>query len=1200
MTGTITASGGAGLGTNQSGGNAGAVNLTATTILSAAAITASTGAATGTGAGGAAGSITLTGGTVTAVALTTTGGSNGNAGNITATATGGLLNLTGNLAASGGTAIAGANGANGVQVQLAGSGGVTALSLTAAGSAGNGADRNGGSGGAVSVMSSGAAITAGAISVSGGNSGAGNANGGNAGAVVLNAGGPTPTITMNNVTANGGNRAGSGMAGNGGNIIVQDAALLSANTTISALGGSAGTGAGGAVTFAGTIDSSGATRSLTINTNGATTLSGAIGDTQVLNSLTLDAGGSTSLGGNVTTTSNQSYNDALTLTANVVLTGATPTLGSTINGGGFDLTLDFGNTTTLNGANVSNIRNLLTRGGGTTQLTGALTTTGSQTYNDAVTLTGDTTLSATGDVSFIGAVNGARMLAVNTSGVTTFGAAVGNSTPLTGLTTDAVGSTRLADNVTTTNGPVSFGDAVLLTGDSIISTGSGAVTFSGTVNGARALTVNSTGLTTLSGAVGVVTPLSSLTTNAGGTTVIDGGAVTTTGSQTYNNAVSVSGAATLSAGGSISAADAVTATGGLLTLNAGTGITLTNAGNDFTTVLASVTAGDLALTDTNNLILNGVTANGSVRVVAGADLTLNGAVTTTATATESIVMSAGGNFINNAGAAALATGAGGSWLVYSSSPLLDSSGSLVPDFKHYNQPYTGAPYGGPGTGNGFLYSLAPVITSTLIGAVAKGYDGTTAAGLVAGNYSTGGVVAGDTVTLNNPATGSYADRNAGTGKNVSVTGISIVGAVDANAVPVFGYQLASTSANANIGEITAAPLTVTAQADSRVYDGTTGSAVAPVLSGTLYDAVGTAATQSYDNRNAGAGKTLSANGLSVADGNGGNNYAVTYVANNTGVITAAPLTVTAQVDNRVYDGTTGSAATPVLTGTLYDAVGTAATQSYDNRNAGTGKTLSASGLIVADGNGGNNYAINYVTNTTGVITAAPLTVTAQADNRVYDGTTASVVAPVVGGTLYDAVGTAATQSYDNRNAGTGKTLTASGLIVADGNGGNNYAISYVANTTGVITAASLTVTANDAARVVGAPNPMFSASYAGLLGGDTPASLSGILLFTTPADTTSAAGIYAINVTGQMSTNYALTYIPGLLTVFATPPTPLMSPMPSMPTMQMLPDFIGLRNVLDPLFSIRIFSARGNDDPTLPCGVSAPIATLGCIGGGGE
>ena len=48
---------------------------------------------------------------------------------------------------------------------------------------------------------------------------------------------------------------------------------------------------------------------------------------------------------------------------------------------------------------------------------------------------------------------------------------------------------------------------------------------------------------------------------------------------------------------------------------------------------------------------------------------------------------------------------------------------------------------------------------------------------------------------------------------------------------------------------------------------------------------------------------------------------------------------------------------------------------------------------MADGNGGANYAISYVNNSSGVITPASLTVTAQADTRIYDGTTSSSVAP---------------------------------------------------------------------------------------------------------------------------------------------------------------------------------------------------------------
>ena len=152
---------------------------------------------------------------------------------------------------------------------------------------------------------------------------------------------------------------------------------------------------------------------------------------------------------------------------------------------------------------------------------------------------------------------------------------------------------------------------------------------------------------------------------------------------------------------------------------------------------------------------------------------------------------------------------------------------------------------------------------------------------------------------------------------------------------------------------------------------------------------------------------------------------------------------------------------PVVTGLISpDAIGTAPIQTYDNRNVGTGKTMTASGLVISDGNGGLNYTINYVTNTTGVITIATATVTAQTDTKLYDGSNSSSVVPVVTGLISpDAIGTAPIQTYDNRNVGTGKTMTASGLVISDGNGGLNYTINYVTNTTGVITIATATVTA---------------------------------------------------------------------------------------------------------------------------------------------
>jgi sugar lactone lactonase YvrE len=69
-------------------------------------------------------------------------------------------------------------------------------------------------------------------------------------------------------------------------------------------------------------------------------------------------------------------------------------------------------------------------------------------------------------------------------------------------------------------------------------------------------------------------------------------------------------------------------------------------------------------------------------------------------------------------------------------------------------------------------------------------------------------------------------------------------------------------------------------------------------------------------------------------------------------------------------------------------------ESFDTRNAGTGKTLTAAGSV-NDGNSGSNYAVTFATATTGQITPLAITVTAVASSKVYDGTTSSTATPTI-------------------------------------------------------------------------------------------------------------------------------------------------------------------------------------------------------------
>src|SRR5262249_54238299 len=155
----------------------------------------------------------------------------------------------------------------------------------------------------------------------------------------------------------------------------------------------------------------------------------------------------------------------------------------------------------------------------------------------------------------------------------------------------------------------------------------------------------------------------------------------------------------------------------------------------------------------------------------------------------------------------------------------------------------------------------------------------------------------------------------------------------------------------------------------------------------------------------------------------GGNYTVTPVSNTSGVINPRALTVTAATNTKTYDGTTGATATPTITsGSLQGSDTANFTESYDTKNAGTGKLLTPSGTV-SDGNGGNNYTYSFVTSNPGVINKVALTFTAAPYTKTYDATTiAAGPFPSVGLWGTDTV-TILTETYDNKNAGTGKTLS---------------------------------------------------------------------------------------------------------------------------------------------------------------------------------
>lgn len=98
---------------------------------------------------------------------------------------------------------------------------------------------------------------------------------------------------------------------------------------------------------------------------------------------------------------------------------------------------------------------------------------------------------------------------------------------------------------------------------------------------------------------------------------------------------------------------------------------------------------------------------------------------------------------------------------------------------------------------------------------------------------------------------------------------------------------------------------------------------------------------------------------------------------------------------------------------------------------------------------------------------------------------------------------------------------------------NEYAYNF--NYNFEIQAASLNVSVKDCSREYGDPNPRFEFVYSGFKNGDDESAISTLPTVTCSAKTTSSVGYYDIEVSGGESTNYNLSYTPGILTVEKAP-----------------------------------------------------------------
>ncbi|MBI4808959.1 MAG: filamentous hemagglutinin N-terminal domain-containing protein [Nitrosomonadales bacterium] len=446
-------------------------------------------------------------------------------------------------------------------------------------------------------------------------------------------------------------------------------------------------------------------------------------------------------------------------------------------------------------------------------------------------------------------------------------------------------------------------------------------------------------------------------------------------------------------------------------------------------------------------------------------------------------------------------GAGMTWRIYEgrTGPLLTSF--LTPTTLTANddaKTYDGIAYSG---GAGFTTSAGVAVNG---GFIMGSYGGTAQGAVNAGSY---------TISVS----GMYSDQF---GFDITVY---TDGTLTINSAALTLLNLAANDASKTYGT------TLTFSGTEFTPVGLVGGDTITGVTLTSAGAVNTANAGTYS-INVTPGSEVFGQGLA-------SNYTITYV---NGVLTVNPalLTLSAVTDSKVYDGTTSSAVAVNVSGLVLGTV-TGLTQSFGNKNVlGAGlSTLSVNGgYTVNDGNGGLNYTVT--TNTaTGSITPLSVTLTAPNLTRTYDGslgytTTGADLATLSGALVGGDVVNAASFSFADKNAGAGnKTVLFNSVALNDGNGGGNYFITRAGNATSTINQENLIVAAMNLNKVLGTPDPTLSYLLFGLHD-PVATTLSGSLA-RNAGDT---IGTYSINqgsLTLLDTTNYYMTYVPGVFTILA-------------------------------------------------------------------
>jgi autotransporter-associated beta strand protein len=261
----------------------------------------------------------------------------------------------------------------------------------------------------------------------------------------------------------------------------------------------------------------------------------------------------------------------------------------------------------------------------------------------------------------------------------------------------------------------------------------------------------------------------------------------------------------------------------------------------------------------------------------------------------------------------------------------------------------------------------------------KIYDGTNTATIASITF--GGILDSDTnyVHISGAYTATFADKNVGVNKNVSITGLALTGSLSAN------YTL-STSSVSTTANITNKVLNISGiTATNRLYDSTTnagftGTAAlvsAMIVSPDVVTLGGTPALY-FTTKAVGTNKPVIVSGYSIGTTGDATNY-VLVLTNLSANITNLGVSINGiTVNSKVYDGSTAASlsGTPALSPASFAGdvvnIGGTITANFSNAGVGNAKAVTVTGYLLS-GADAPNYLLSQPSGLTANISKAATT-----------------------------------------------------------------------------------------------------------------------------------------------------------------------------------------------------------------------------------